>query len=119
MSCTGTKISNMCGVKSYAVCTFYEGSIPSFSSLVQEECVNIQEVSEDLYGIIETMKEESNLESLSDGCITYPSGTITIAQAFQSQQNKICNLESLIVTMQSTIITMQQQIVELQENQCP
>lgn len=119
MACTGANVSNTCGIKSYAVCTFYEGTLPTFSSLLDEECVNIQEVAEDLYGIIETMKDESNLESLRDGCITYPLGTITIVQAFQAQQDKICSLETLIQTMQSTIATMQQQIADLQENQCP
>lgn len=119
MSCTGAKISNTCGSKSYSVCVYYEGSIPSFSSLTEEECINMQEVAEDLYEIIGTIKEESNLESLRDGCITYPAGTISIVEAFEAQQNKICSLETLIQTMQSTIATMQQQIQDLQENQCP
>jgi hypothetical protein len=104
--------------KSYAICSVYEGNIPTSSPLTEEECVSVEEVLEDLYSITTDIKEEIDLTNLSFSCLTVPS-TITPLNVVQLLVNEICALKEIVEMQAETIETINLQIEALQENQCP
>jgi len=116
MSCS--KIKHNCGKKNYAKCINYEGEVPEFTNLEDTDCLDIEEVIEDAYSLIEDIKEEIDLSDLDNECFTIPQNTKT-KELFQLLINKICEQESTISELQETITTIQGQITDLQENNCP
>jgi len=117
MSCNGTSIKNTCGTKQYATCVYYEESVPAFSSLVETECITLEDTTLDIYSILEDLKDVLNVTSLSAGCLTYPT-TPSLLQVLTVHQQEICDLKSYNATLNTTIETMQQQIEDLQNNNC-
>ena len=116
-----TKPETTCGTRGYATCVYYEGYIPPFSSLDQDDCNTVHETLEDIYNEMETMQDEADLSELGNECITYTetAGRILIKDAFKAMETKICELAALTTTMGETITTMQEQIEQLQEGNCP
>ncbi len=49
------KISHTCGERTYLICSEYEGTVNSDSSLVEESCLNGQEVVQDIYNQLENL----------------------------------------------------------------
>jgi len=112
------KLKNRCGKKVYAVCVNYEGDIPPFSTLDPDNCLDIQEVSEDIYNILVGIKDEINLEDLDNACLTLPTANNT-KKMFQFLIDTICTMQTTIGSMQDDIDTMQEQISDLFDNNCP
>ena len=114
----GNKVKHTCGgVQNFALCTKYEGSISEQSSLLEDDCLDVQEVIEDIYNITEDIYSKINMSELDNDCITFTeprSPTSVIAQIY----TKICQLVDLVETQQITINTMQEEIDNLQENIC-
>ena len=48
----GNKIKHTCAEKNYATCVYYELEVPDFSSLVGEDCITLEETTEDQYNIL-------------------------------------------------------------------
>lgn len=70
MSNCKRKPKNTCGDrKSNARCVFYDLPIPEFSKL-EDDCVTIEETTEDLYKLAEWLKESIDLEDLDPSCLT-------------------------------------------------
>ena len=116
MSCN--KIKQTCGTPTFAVCVRYEGSVSEHTLLTQTECLDTQEVIEDVYRLIGTIKEEIDVTTLENTCITFTtpkSPSSVISQMY----NKLCELENLIESQASTIATMESQISLLQSQTCP
>jgi hypothetical protein len=116
MEC-GDKIKNRCK-KVYAKCVAYESEVPSFSELTGESCLDIEQVADDLYETVGTIKEEIDLTDLTNNCLTLP-GTPTVKNVIQLLINTICAQQTTIQGLQSTLTTVNQQISDLQENICP
>lgn len=116
MGCNN-KVKQTC-TKTFAVCTMYEGSVSEHTLLEQVECLEIQEVIEDLYNIIDVIKEETDVTTLENTCITFTSPK-TVASVIEQMYSKICEMQELITIQGETIVTMQEEIVSLQENLCP
>lgn len=70
MPCT-PKLKNTCGVVSFATCTYYEDSVPVFSSLINEDCYTVEEVIVDTYQILTSIKSELDLVDLLNNGIEY------------------------------------------------
>jgi hypothetical protein len=104
--------------KSYAICSVYEGNIPTSSPLTEEECVSVEEVLEDLYSITTDIKEGISMTDISEGCLEFPT-TPTLPEVIQLLVNEICALKEIVETQAETIETINLQIEALQENQCP
>lgn len=119
MSCKKFTKKSTCS-QTFAICTKYEGTVPEeISSLSNEDCLSIEETTQDTYDILEEIKEDLNLEALRDGCITYDVEPIKLLDAFTNIQEFICNQAETIATMQINITTLQQQVADLQANNCP
>lgn len=117
--CVGKfKPKNTCS-KNYATCVEYQGTIPEISSLSEEDCLDMEQITEDIYSLIEEIKEDSDLENLRDGCITYPSGEIKVNTALENIQTFICTQQTSIEALTERVSTLELQVQQLQENQCP
>jgi len=115
----GNKIKQTCaGTQNTALCTKYEGTLSIYSDLVEGECLDTQEVIEDLYGLHDKIKEDINITGISNDCIIFTEPK-TIASVVEQMYLKICQMEDIIQTQTSEILIMQQEINDLQENNCP
>lgn len=92
----GFKTKNTCGDRLYASCTYYEGMLPSFSTLATEDCYTLEEVIADIYILLESINDQIEVDSiLGEGCLTYAleGGKITVRQALITMENEICSLK--------------------------
>lgn len=87
MGCT--KVKNTCLDKYYATCVYYELDLPEISQL--QDCVTLEETTQELYSFIEELKSELDFSQLETNC-----GDLTelsLKEILVAQQNKICELE--------------------------
>lgn len=111
------KIKQRC-TKVLATCTSYEGTIPQFSDLYTEDCVSIEDTTQDLYSLIGDIKNDINFSSLTFSCLTAPQ-TINPKTVVQLLINTLCAQKELIEDLQSNIAKLQEQVQDLQEQNCP
>lgn len=116
MACND-KIENTCGVPTYATCVNYEGTIPEFSSIT-DECVNMEEIVEDVYELIENLRDATDMTELDLNCLA-PITDVDLKKLNQALIDEICAQKELITQMQATLATQAQQITALQNNICP
>ena len=113
-------IKKTCGGRQEASCTFYDPQLPEFSK-IEEDCVTLEDTTEDTYVLITEIKEEINLENLGGNCLTYSltEGKIIVKEALLKQETEICELKEQIIAQALLISSMQEAITALQENNCP
>ena len=70
MSCN-EKLKYTCGQRQNARCTFYEVDLPSWSLLLTEDCVTIEETNKELYDEVTVIKNFLDFDNLTEDCITY------------------------------------------------
>lgn len=63
------KIKHTCGNKVPSTCVFYDKQVPEFSNLNEESCIVIEETTEDLYKLIESIKLSTDLGNFDKGCL--------------------------------------------------
>lgn len=105
MSCN--KISNRCGDTNYAPCIVYQGDIPTYSSLTEQECVNIEDTTEDTYNFITDIKGQINLSELGEGCLSYVTdeeGRVVVKNVLLKYEEEICALKTKIQELETTAI---------------
>ena len=85
------KISHTCGEKTFLVCSEYEGTVNSDSSLVEESCLNGQEVVQDIYNQLENL----DLSALGELCLTYvqEDNKNIVKNVLLKFEEEICNLK--------------------------
>lgn len=88
----GDNIKHRCGNKQYASCVYYELTVPEISSLVDEDCITIEETTEDLYQIITNLNSSIDVSQINTDSLTLPSD-FTIKDLVEAQNNKISELE--------------------------
>lgn len=98
MGCNCNKISNTCGEKLYAACTYYEGAIPAFTTMAAEACYTVEEVLADIYLIETAIKDEIDLTGLLGNGITY-----TLVSGAVITKNALSKHAELIVALQATV----------------
>jgi hypothetical protein len=109
MSNCGGTIKNKCGTKVYGECVEIQTAPPIFSTLYEEKCVSAEESFIDVYSLIETIKEEIDVSTLENTCIT----------VIEQMYDKICELSNLLIAQEELITTMRQEIDLLQSETCP
>lgn len=114
MACN-EKIKTRCK-KTPASCVEYATTLPICSQL--EDCVTIEETTEELYNLVCGIKEEINLTELVGECLTLPSN-LTVKDMFQFLITSICNLQTQIDTQAELITTLEEQVTDIQSNPCP
>lgn len=103
----GNKIKNTCAEKNYATCVYYELEVPTFSSLVEEDCKTLEETTEDQYNILGTILDNTDISGLGSNCITYGdevSPRPTVKDVLYEFEQYICNLKSRIELLETTAI---------------
>jgi hypothetical protein len=102
----GNKIKHMCGEKTYATCTYYELEVPAFSSLVGQECITIEETTEDLYNLVGGIKSEIDLSALGNDCLTYvqEGGKTIVKNVLIKYEEEICNLKDRVTYLENEAI---------------
>jgi hypothetical protein len=98
MGCDCNKISNTCGEKLYAACTYYEGALPVFTTLAEAECYTLEEIIADIYLIETSIKEEIDLTELTTNGITYElvDSKILVKKALKAHADLILELQSVV-----------------------
>ena len=88
------KISHTCGEKTFLVCSEYEGTVNSDSSLVEESCLNGQEVVQDIYNQLENL----DLSALGELCLEYvqEDNKNIVKNVLLKFEEKICEYEERI-----------------------
>ena len=117
MSNCNNKIKNKCGTIVYSECVNYELTIPEFSSLSEEGCVNISETTSDLYTLIGEIKEETDLTDLENTCITFTEPK-TPKSVIEQMYNKMCELEATVTNQAVLITNLTARVVLLEANPC-
>jgi hypothetical protein len=112
------KIKYTCGSKTYGECVEIQTAPPAFSTLYESNCVSAEDSFIDLYSLIEGIKEEIDVSTLENTCITFTEPK-TSSSVIEQMYNKICNLEELIIAQGELITTMQEEIDLLQSQTCP
>ena len=99
------KISHTCGERTYLICSEYEGTVNSDSSLVEESCLNGQEVVQDIYNQLENL----DLSALGDLCLSYTTvgGKNIVKNVLLKFEEKICELEEKITELETVNICNQ------------
>ena len=85
------KISHTCGERTYLICSEYEGTVNSDSSLVEESCLNGQEVVQDIYNQLENL----DLSALGELCLSYvqENNKNIVKNVLLKFEEEICNLK--------------------------
>lgn len=100
MNCN-SKIKFSCGTRTPSTCVFYDIEIPEFSNLKTEQCVTIEETTEDLYKLIASLRESTDMTLFEKKCLdidkkqdSYTEENVfLIKDVIQALQDKVCNPE--------------------------
>lgn len=89
------------GQKTFAVCTQFEGTVNSQSSLVDESCLNTEETTQDIYNQLGKM----TTEELGDLCLSYTleSGKLYVKNVLKKFEEEICDLKEQLSQQQTSI----------------
>ena len=117
MSCTN-KIKNTCGTKNYATCIEYQGTVSDNTTLTQTSCLDIENIAEDLYAMIDIVKSELNLTALTSDCQTLPT-TKTVSTLVDFLLEGYCTQKTQIDALIEQNVTQAEQIDALQNSVCP
>ena len=104
------KISHTCGERTYLICSEYEGTVNSDSSLVEESCLNGQEVVQDIYNQLENL----DLSALGELCLSYvqENNKNIVKNVLLKFEEEICNLKEELETVKN------RQICDLPITEC-
>ena len=85
------KISHTCGERTYLICSEYEGTVNTDSSLIEESCLNGQEVVQDIYNQLENL----DLSALGELCLSYvqENNKNIVKNVLLKFEEEICNLK--------------------------
>lgn len=99
MSCNDN-ISNLCADPIFATCVDYEGSL-GINTKITSDCVNQNDVNQDLYTLVDELISDSDTSSLGSRCITYPliDGEIKLSTALNSIEEKVCELDTSLTNL--------------------
>ena len=99
------RISHTCGERTYLICSEYEGTVNSDSSLVEESCLNGQEVVQDIYDQLDNL----DLSALGNLCLSYTTvgGKNIVKNVLLKFEEKICELSEKITELETVNICNQ------------
>lgn len=100
----GNKVKHTCSEKNYATCVYYELEVPDFSSLVDQDCITLEETTEDQYNILDGIKSEIDLSALGQDCINYGVNPKTVKNVLLKYEQEICDLKQKVQVLETTAI---------------
>ena len=95
------KIKHTCNGVTYATCTAFEGTLPTFSEL--GDCVDLEQTTTELYELVGAIKEETDLSELGNQCLDYltdDNDKLIVKNVLLKFEEKICELEERIVELE-------------------
>lgn len=96
------KLSNTCTDTVFSTCVDYEGSLGENSNITSD-CVNIENVAEDLYQITDNIIDGIDVSELG-GCIAYSQEPTSIKEVLKKYEDEICALKQQVETLQTDFI---------------
>lgn len=99
MGCGSYSISDTCGERLYATCVFYQTDLPEWSELLNQNCVTIEETTEELYNQLTDIRDSLDTSNLGENCLTYPTNEIDNIRQQDVNitfEQEICNLKGLL-----------------------
>lgn len=103
-NCNKTKYT--CGDSAtFAECTNFEGTPNPQSELVEENCLSIEDTTQDQYNQLESVWDEIDLSALGNLCLEYietEEGKIIVKNVLLKFEEEICNLKEKISELEST-----------------
>ena len=117
MSNCGT-IKHKCGSKNYASCILYETPTPEFSSLFESTCTDVEEILTDIYGIVGSVKEDIDVTTLENTCITFIEPK-TASSVISQMYEEMCSMKTLIGNQTTLITALTTRVTNLEANACP
>lgn len=102
-----TDATYTCGKRHEARCTFYNTSVPTWSSLVNEDCVTLEETTAETYVELNSFRERFDLDNIVADCITFTyadSDNKKMSEVVHAIQDSICALETSITNSGTTAI---------------
>ena len=95
--CRNNKIKCNCGTRQNARCVYYDAYLPKYSKL-DEDCVNIDETTKELYENQEKILDSIDLVELGKKCIDYSEfqegDSLKVNEAFLTFEKEICELKN-------------------------
>ncbi len=68
--CCKDKRKNYCLEKVQAICTQYKGTVSQNSELTDDDCLTIEETTQDIYNIIDIIMNVIDLSDIDYDCLT-------------------------------------------------
>lgn len=100
-NCRDTNLKYNCGDRRQnARCVLYEGYIPNYSKLIDEDCITLEETTEELYKNQEEILKSIDTSKLGKECIDYSefqeTNILKVNEALLTIEKEICNLKKNI-----------------------
>ena len=98
-NCRDTNLKYNCGDRRQnARCVLYEGYIPNYSKLIDEDCITLEETTEELYKNQEEILKSIDTSKLGKECIDYSefqeNDSLKVKEAFLTFEKEICELKN-------------------------
>ncbi len=98
------KIKYTCGIPTQAICVTTEVTPNQQSSLVNQSCLDQEEVNQDIYDQLGDIWSEIDLSALGELCLDYTleSGKIIVKNVLLKYEQEICELKTEIEAIKNT-----------------
>ena len=97
------KLSNTCTEVIQAPCVDYQGELGD-NTKITSDCVNIENVAEDLYQITDEIIENMSVSEIGNSCISFQQEPTRVADVLKKYEEEICNLKQQVETLQTNFI---------------
>ena len=93
------KIKHTCSTTNYSTCVHYEGSVNTDSQYDENDCLSIEETTQDIYNQLENL----DLSALGELCLEYTqaSGKNIVKNVLLKFEEEICNLKEELETVKN------------------
>ena len=94
------KIKHTCGSTNYATCIHFEGSVNTDSEFDENDCLSIEQTTQDIYNQLENL----DLSALGERCLTYAEsedGKNIVKNVLLKFEEEICNLKEELETVKN------------------
>lgn len=99
------RLKHTCGSTNYATCIQYESSVNTDSQYDENDCLSIEETTQDIYNQLENL----DLSALGELCLEYvqESGKNIVKNVLLKFEEKICELENRVEELETVNICNQ------------
>ena len=99
------RLKHTCGSTNYATCIQYESSVNTDSQYDENDCLSIEETTQDIYNQLENL----DLSALGELCLTYvqEDNKNIVKNVLLKFEEKICELENRVEELETVNICNQ------------